>query len=212
MNPPTLAASWIWKVKAPQKLLIFVWLCSHNSIPVRKVLGTRGFTIDQSCPLCNNHVETIDHLLRECQASVSFWNQLGVPSKAIQSFGLPLSDWLHFNSTCGFTSRHLHIPSKTLIIFGLWTLWLNRNSVAFQGKQPNPSIAKICIEKSAEFHFLIQGVEAQNKKIQHPIFWTKPDLGWFKLNTDASVLLSSNYASGGGLIRDSYGSWIRGFS
>ena len=29
---------------------------------------------------------------------------------------------------------------------------------------------------------------------------------------DASVLLSSNYASGGGLMRDSYGSWIRGFS
>ena len=84
--------------------------------------------------------------------------------------------------------------------------------MAFQGKQPNPSIAKICIEKSAEFHFLIQGAEAQNKKIQHPISWTKPDLGWFKLNTDASVLPSSNCAGEGGLIRDSYGSWIRGFS
>ena len=84
--------------------------------------------------------------------------------------------------------------------------------MAFQGKQPNPSIAKICNEKSVEFHFLIQGAEAQNKKIQHPISWTKPDLGWFKLNTDASVLPSSNCAGEGGLIRDSYGSWIRGFS
>ena len=84
--------------------------------------------------------------------------------------------------------------------------------MAFQGKQPNPSIAKICIEKSAEFHFLIQGAEAQNKKIQHPVSWTKLDLGWFKLNTYASVLLSSNCAGEGGLIRDSYGSWIRGFS
>ena len=199
-------------MKAPQKLLIFLWLCSHNSIPVREVLGSRGFTIDQSCPLCNNHVETIDHLLRECHASVSFWNQLGVPSKAIQSFGLPLLDWLHINSTCGFTLRHLHIPWKTLFIFGLWTLWLNRNSVAFQGRQSNPSIAKICIAKTAEFHFLIQGTDAQNKKIQHPVSWTKLDLGWFKLNTNASVLLSSNCACGGGLIRDSYGSWIRGFS
>ena len=199
-------------MKAPQKLLIFLWLCSHNSIPVREVLGSRGFTIDQSCPLCNNHVETIDHLLRECHASVSFWNQLGVPSKAIQSFGLPLLDWLHINSTCGFTLRHLQIPWKTLFIFGLWTLWLNRNSVAFQGRQSNPSIAKICIAKTAEFHFLIQGADAQNKKIQHPVSWTKLDLGWFKLNTNASVLLSLNCACGGGLIRDSYGSWIRGFS
>ena len=122
--------------------------------------------------------------------------------------------WIHWclKQTCGFTSRHLHIPRKPLFIFGLWTLWLNRNSVAFQGRQPNPSIAKICIAKTAEFHFLIQGTDAQNKKIQHPVSWTKLDLGWFKLNTNASVLLSSNCACGGGLIRDSYGSWIRGFS
>ena len=53
--------------------------------------------------------------------------------------------------------------------------------MAFQGKQPNPSIAKICIEKSAEFHFLIQGAEVQNKKIQHPVSWTKPDLDGLNL-------------------------------
>ena len=29
---------------------------------------------------------------------------------------------------------------------------------------------------------------------------------------DASVLSSSNYASGGGLLRDSNGSWVKGFS
>ena len=137
LNPPpspTYATSSIWKFNAPEKIIIFLWLCSDNNISVREVLGSRGITINQSCPLCNNHPEFVVHLLRECQSSVSFWNQLGLPSKAIQSFGMPLLDWLHFNSTCGFSSKHLGIPWKTLFFFGLWTLWLNRNSVAFHGK------------------------------------------------------------------------------
>ena len=45
-----------------------------------------------------------------------------------------------------------------------------------------------------------------------PVSWAKPNLGWHKLNTDASVLSSSSFASGGGLLRDSCGSWVQGFT
>lgn len=75
LNPPlpppphTYATSWIWKLKAPQKIIIFLWLFSYNSILVREMLGSSSFTIDQSCPLCNNHPESVVHLLRECQSS-----------------------------------------------------------------------------------------------------------------------------------------------
>ncbi|KAF3964547.1 hypothetical protein CMV_011178 [Castanea mollissima] len=91
-------------------------------------------------------------------------------------------------------------------------LWLNRNLVAYQGKQPNPPIIKECIAKAAEFFFLIQGSGTCSKKIPLPVFWVKPDLGWHKLNTDASVLSSRNRASGGGLLRDLNGSWVKDFS
>nr|POE60052.1 putative ribonuclease h protein [Quercus suber] len=162
LNPHTFSANWIWKLIAPHKILIFLWLCSYNSIPVREVLGSRGFTINQSCPLCNNHPESIVHLLRECQSSVSFWNKLGLHSKVIQSFGLPLMEWLHFNCTCSFPSKHLGIPWKVIFIFGLWTLWLNRNSMAFRGKQQSLDIVQSCIAKAAEFHFLVQGFRSHN--------------------------------------------------
>lgn len=109
------------------------------------------------------------------------------------------------NLACGFTSRHLHIPWETLFLFWLWTLSLNRNPVAYHGKQSNPAIVKNCIAEAAEFHFLIQGSDTQPQKIQHPISWTKPDLGWYKLNMDASVIPSTNCAGGGGLLRESNG-------
>ena len=134
LNPPLMLLVGFGNLKLPKNIIIFLWLCSYNNISVREVLGSRGFTINQSCPLCNNHPESVVHLLRECQSSVSFWNQLGLPPKAIQSFGMPFLDWLHFNSTSGFSSKHLGIPWKTLFLFGLWTLWLKRNFVAFRGK------------------------------------------------------------------------------
>ena len=72
LNPTTNNPNWIWKMNTPQKIILFVWLCSRNSILVRKVLGSRGLTIDETCPLCHSHEETINHLLREFHFSASF--------------------------------------------------------------------------------------------------------------------------------------------
>ena len=81
LNPPLMLLVGFGNLKLPKNIIIFLWLCSYNNISVRVVLGSRGFTINQSCPLCNNHPESVVHLLRECQSSVSFWNQLGLPLK-----------------------------------------------------------------------------------------------------------------------------------
>nr|POE95000.1 putative ribonuclease h protein [Quercus suber] len=66
--------------------------------------------------------------------------------------------------------------------------------------------------KVAEFHFLVRGSSSHPKKTQRFVTWSKPNLGWYKLNTDASVLPSSGRAGGCGLLKDSNGSWVRGFS
>ncbi|KAK9996367.1 hypothetical protein SO802_021053 [Lithocarpus litseifolius] len=77
---------------------------------------------------------------------------------------------------------------------------------------PFPAIIKDCIAKAAEFFFLTQGANPSFHKRSLPFSWVKPNPGWHKLNMDAFVLSSSNYASGRGLLRDSNGSWVKGFS
>ena len=42
--------------------------------------------------------------------------------------------------------------------------------------------------------------------------WSKPIPGWHKLNTDGASLGNPGKAGGGGLIRNSEGGWIKGFS
>ena len=49
-------------------------------------------------------------------------------------------------------------------------------------------------------------------KFAIPVRWSKPLLGWFKLNTDGASLGNPSKVGGGGLIKDSEGRWIRGFS
>ena len=86
------------------------------------------------------------------------------------------------------------------------TLWLSKES------NPTPLLSKTTLQKLLNFTFSFKELTHKTKNFQHLLSWTKLDLGWYKLNTDASVLISSNYAGKGGLIRDSNGSCIRGFS
>ena len=119
LNHPTSHLSWIWKVKAPPKFLIFIWLCPYCNIPVREVLHSRGLNLDQKCPICNSGSKSINHLLHECPHSVSFWNRFGPLSSLIHTFDLPITDWLHANCTFKLASRHHHVPWHLLFLFGI---------------------------------------------------------------------------------------------
>ena len=70
----------------------------HNSLLVRAVLAMRGIIRDSSCPLCNNSLETIRHLLIRCVVAKEFWHKLKVPPKMVSSFvDMDLFCWLKVN-------------------------------------------------------------------------------------------------------------------
>ena len=50
LNLCTSPISWIWKIKSSPRIIYFIWLVGHNSIPTCEVLGSRGFTLDTCCP------------------------------------------------------------------------------------------------------------------------------------------------------------------
>ena len=51
------------------------------------------------------------------------------------------------------------------------------------------------------------------RKPKQQIFirWIPPPTGWVKLNTDRCYKVNPGLASGGGLLRDEDGKWIKGF-
>nr|POF05174.1 putative ribonuclease h protein [Quercus suber] len=75
-RPNAFSRDWLWKIDTIPKIQYFIWLCYHNSVLVRKTLADRGLTCHTTCPLCQNHEESISHLLRDCSFALKFWEDL----------------------------------------------------------------------------------------------------------------------------------------
>jgi hypothetical protein len=63
-----------------------------------------------------------------------------------------------------------------------------------------------------DLHFSLPQQRDKPNKTNFLLGWTPPPLGFFKLNTDGSAQGNPGFACAEGLIRDSAGRWIRGFS
>ena len=183
----------------------------HGSIPVKEVLAGRGINCDALCPICREHNESILHLLRDCVFARNLWHKLEVPPTHVLSFADGLKAWLKANCL----SVVLHkgcIPWCPIFLYTVWSLWRNRNSVVFENSVPDSTLEKVCLSQAKQFHYCVSKVKQATPRIVIPIKWSKPLPGWCKLNTDGASLGNLGKAGGGGLIRDSEGRWINGYS
>lgn len=103
-------------------------------------------------------------------------------------------------------------PWCTLFLFAIWRLWKNRNKVVFVNIVPNPNLYKVCISQAREYYLCVGKTKQSALKVAIHVKWTKPAEGWHKLNTDGASLGNPGKAGGEGIIRDSHGHWIKGFS
>lgn len=57
----------IWRIKAPSKVLNFLWRVLSNCLPTKVMLAQKRVPVNQVCPVCKNNDETIIHALVFCQ-------------------------------------------------------------------------------------------------------------------------------------------------
>ncbi|PNT75242.1 hypothetical protein BRADI_1g29022v3 [Brachypodium distachyon] len=100
--------------------------------PMAKELTRRGLQHPPRCPLCDQEMETICHLLLGCVVARKVWTSL-LSSRGhadwIPEADSRLRDW--------WTSLPLPCQTRkdfrTAIILVLWTIWRHRNDVVFNG-------------------------------------------------------------------------------
>ena len=122
--------NWIWKMDTYPKIVSFLWLCLHNSIPVREVLAARGISCSKLCPICREQDDSIEHMLRECVFAWQFWADIHAPwvsSMPIHN----MSDWLQANCQSKLI-HHSSIPWNFIFPLAVWSLWKHRNNVVFE--------------------------------------------------------------------------------
>ncbi|GJV95288.1 RNA-directed DNA polymerase, eukaryota [Tanacetum coccineum] len=105
-----------WPKSLPRKVNIFVWRLALDRLLTRLNLSLRGLDIPSiMCPMCNNKVESVDHVFFGCDLSSNVWRLVGTLA-TIKSLKKPcIAGFMKpINSTPQPTlPLHHHSPPRT---------------------------------------------------------------------------------------------------
>ena len=164
------------------------------------------------CELCFHPIESLIHVLRDCPVAKGFWIELGIPGNNFGFFTTQANIWLKDNCRSHMVSGKYHVPWKILFPFVVWQLWLHRNRFIFSKGVIDMKFIILCVGKSTEFSAIVPNFQPKPPRTFISFKWEPFESGWIKLSTDGASNSTLSRAGGGGLLRNSDGNWIRGFS
>ena len=68
----------LWKLDVPGKIKIFGWRALLGLIPCRAILANRHISNVSGCPVCQNAMEDIRHIIFTCDRARAIWRSLGM--------------------------------------------------------------------------------------------------------------------------------------
>ncbi|XP_058783188.1 uncharacterized protein LOC131657849 [Vicia villosa] len=127
------AASLLWKVKTPSKLLFFGWRIIHNRIASKAQLHKRGI-LDSSVlnyVFCSVVDENLSHLLGGCVVVVGVWKKVFEWIGAIDV--LSLEEFFRFPFAMHkVKSTDCRATIAVIWLATVWGIWLERNAIIFK--------------------------------------------------------------------------------
>ena len=141
------------------------------------------------------------HCLRDCTFSKNIWLKLGFTNHVFYSEAIA-HGWVKINAS----GAH-----STIFLAGLWWMWRHRNQMCLSHE--TWSLTQI--------HFRIQSSAKMIKSTSHTatappldrmVLWNNGNFSCFVLNVDGSCLGTPTRAGYGGIIRNSAGLYLSGFS
>jgi hypothetical protein len=122
--------TYLWKLKIPLKIKIFMWFLSRKVLLTKDNLAKRNWQGNTRCPFCGDS-ETIEHLFINCPFAKLVWRvvfctyNIPPPSNVTNMFG----NWL--NGVDKKTKARIRIGVSAIC----WSLWKCRNNLVFNRKE-----------------------------------------------------------------------------
>nr|XP_023908175.1 uncharacterized protein LOC112019861 [Quercus suber] len=164
-------------------------------------LQKRSIGENDLCPCCGFELETLFHSIINCEVARRVWENWEV--SIVENWqGLVDISYAALNILMSGTDRDLEV------FFGVaWSIWYNRNQVAFESKCQLPSqiwrFARSFLQDyRGAWVTLNMSPTAKNNR------WTPPTPGVFKVNVDGAMPKDGRNSSVGAVIRDSCGAVI----
>ena len=214
----------IWNNFCPPKIEIFVWNLLKERVLVHEVMIRFGLTLNSNsaCSLCNNQLESIDHLFLHCKWSwnlwvegMSWWNVSTCPN-------LKLLSWWDFWRSMSPGSKYLR-AWVTLFYAIVWTIWETRNARIFEKKVISQDQASDLVRfrvgwwfkhhrggsqdpiTSILLNIRDRCVDSKKTKTIRREGWIPPGIEDLKFNVDGSSRGKPGMAGIGGVLRDHNG-------
>lgn len=216
-SPSPEAAKWnaIWKLKLPSRIKVFLWLSRHERIMTNKQRMKRGFATCDKCWCCKDVSEDIEHTLRRCPAADEVWRRV-LPDFYWRTRHLPFQSWLD-NGIANKGNGRKPEADNSLFALALWWIWKWRNEAIFTNTLYHLQSKVLWINTQMERvtdaflrSKLYMGSEPTYQWESRS--WTKPEPGMVKINFDGSLDPHTKRAGCGGVVRDSSGNWLYGFT
>ena len=197
----TFSWTWIWKLRIPEKFKLLIWLICHNAVPTLSLMHHRNMAPSATCSRCGEEDETVLHCLRDCSFSKSIWTNLGFSDQIFFTEG-NAQNWLR-NHTLG--------QRYSVFFAGIWWSWRHMNLMCLSHE--NWSIQRI----NYHIHSTADSIEASSHSTSIPhsdlmVRWNNNDFNCIILNVDGSCLGDPIRAGYGGILRNSVGFYLLGFS
>ena len=166
----------LWKIKIPLKVKIFIWLALKNRILTKDNLAKRGWTGNEQCHFCSQQ-ETVEHLLFRCCLSKMVWQVVMLALELVR----PPDGMEDLVGAWADSFPPIH---RKLALSGgaavCWTIWKTRNDACFNKKNPDDPAAlvyRLCnilnlwalLQKRQDISVLEEGVEKMKKVIREAL-------------------------------------------
>ena len=205
---------WMWKIRVPQRIKLFLWLVLHRKILTNAERFKRQMIPSPQCDLCLGELEDLEHISRSCPNARAVWQELSIEGLCYTAGEEEFSKWVRQN----LHGTHDDPDWSTKFMITLWYIWKWRCKQCFNTDDESPrEKGTFLLHKSSEIlNALHQDDQHQGKrKSEYSEVWTRwesPLEGWVALNTDGAAKGNPGLAGAGGVIRDHKGEWILGFS
>ncbi|OMO71257.1 reverse transcriptase [Corchorus capsularis] len=207
----------IWLELAPPKVEMLLWQSIRGRIAVKSLLYARGLLSMENigCHVCNEELETVDHIFLKCKRSWLVWQYYCAKWKV--SWVMPMEVSSAFQIWIDIYENSVWRMTFYAI---LWTLWTVRNDAIFNGSSMEVSqiqaivdcrIAFWCKAKwpnsAVTIDDYLRGLECVQvpdigvKRRLH-LDWLSPVEGQLKINVDGAARGQPGEARIGGVLRD----------
>ncbi|GJX58573.1 RNA-directed DNA polymerase, eukaryota [Tanacetum coccineum] len=125
-----------WLRHIPIKVNVFIWKLSLDKLPTLANMDKKGIDVNSLlCPICNAHIESVDHLFFSCDLARDLWGLLSrwccldipeVPN---------IVEWFSWLDSAK-VSKHARSIIEGIVSTMLWSIWNFRNASIFSISKP----------------------------------------------------------------------------